>query len=490
MDFSSIGGGIGGLIGSLVGSSNASGDFQNANEAAQKAAQQLINTGMPPDLAKQVVLQQYQSAGKLTPDLEKAINLGPSAVANINVDPTTRNAQMAALQQYQQASQTGQTAQDQLNNQKMLNQINSDNQSRQQSIIQGAQARGESGSGASLAAQLANAQGSANNESNQGLQLAANANQARLAALSGAASLGGQINSQDFNQANTKASAADQFQRFNVQNQQNVANQNVNAKNQAQAANLANTQQLSNANVGQNNQEAERQNQAQLTDWQAQNQRNQIINQGYKQSAGNYNSQGNAVANQATQMGAGLGGVLGAGISQAFGSAATPAAAPAAAKATTTSDNTNSGYSPFANYAAHGGLIQDAPSISQFSLPKAIPVYFDNGGVVPNQQPMQTPPQMPQPGMPMQGQSSAPMYMQQPPQQSFAPATGLLKAAQGAMVPGHASIPGDHYVNDKIHAMLSPGEAIIPRSIMNSPDAPERAKEFIKGILASKKYQG
>ena len=87
-----MGAGIGGLLGGIVGANNSSGDFQNANEAAQKAAQQLINTGMPPDLAKQVVLQQYKSAGQLTPQLEQSINLGPSAVSNINTDSSGRNA--------------------------------------------------------------------------------------------------------------------------------------------------------------------------------------------------------------------------------------------------------------------------------------------------------------------------------------------------------------------------------------------------------------
>lgn len=509
------GGGIGSLIGGLVGQHNASGDFQNANEAAQKAAQQLINTGMPPDLARQVVLQQYKSAGQLTPELEQAINLGPSAVANIQEDPALRQAQMGALQQYQQAGHTGQTAQDMLNNLKMQNQVNADNKSRQASILQGAQMRGQSGGGAALAAQLQSAQGDANLASEQGLQLAAQANAARMNALGQSAGLGSQLRSQDFGINQAKANAADQFQRFNVQNQQQVANQNIQAKNQAQAANLANSQQLANANVGQNNQEALRENQARLTDWQSQNQRNSIINQGQNQLAGNYTQQGNQVANQAAQMGAGIGGMLGSGMAAAssygggggsggngFGGAQGTAAFDAGTTGNSAGGsmpegiNTNDWDARGAEMmAAHGGMAEHEGCYANGGLTlKPNPMlpphmhnlmrpHFDQGGEV-QQVPQYQPPQFP-----MQSPAQTTQYMQAQPQQRFMPASGVLNAQHGAIVPGHAVAPGDNYKNDMIHAMLSPDEVVIPRSIMTQHDAPERAKEFIKGLLAAKRRQ-
>lgn len=469
-----MGAGIGSLIGGIVGAHNSSGDYQNANEAAQKAAQQLISTGMPPDMAKQIVLQQYKSAGQLTPQLEQAINLGPSAVANIQTDPNSRNAQMSALQQYQQAGQTGQTAQDQLNNLKMQDQINSDAQSRNASIIQGAQQRGEAGSGASLAAQLANAQSASNNESQQGLQLAANANQARMSALGQAASLGGQINSQDFNQANTKANAADQFQRFNVQNQQAVANQNTTAQNQAQAANLANSQQIANANTNQTNTEAQRESQAQMTNWQAQNQRNSIINQGYNQSAGNYNSQGDAVSKQAAGMGAALGGMLGSGLSAATSTAKSSGGGGGSDSAMATGDGTasaggagdrlSSGADDLATaFAARGGIVG------------MLPRYADGG-------PIQAPPQQ-IPQQMMQQQPSMPPYQAA---QTMVVQPKLM--FHGGQVPGHPIVHGDNYRNDVVPIMAAPTEIMIPTSITSKPDAPERAMEFVKGVLASKKH--
>jgi hypothetical protein len=45
----------------------------------------------------------------------------------------------------------------------------------------------------------------------------------------------------------------------------------------------------------------------------------------------------------------------------------------------------------------------------------------------------------------------------------------FLNFAQGGMVPGTALTPGDHIMNDRVIAYLSPGEAVIPRSLMADP---------------------
>lgn len=57
------------------------------------------------------------------------------------------------------------------------------------------------------------------------------------------------------------------------------------------------------------------------------------------------------------------------------------------------------------------------------------------------------------------------------------PKTGM---ANGGLV------PGDSPKNDIIPARLSPGEGVIPRSIMQSPNAPEHAKRFVTDMLKSK----
>lgn len=59
-------------------------------------------------------------------------------------------------------------------------------------------------------------------------------------------------------------------------------------------------------------------------------------------------------------------------------------------------------------------------------------------------------------------------------------------AAHGAMVPGKAAVSGDSPKNDTVPAMLSPGEVVIPRSIAQAEDAPEKAAEFVRAIRRSK----
>ena len=54
--------------------------------------------------------------------------------------------------------------------------------------------------------------------------------------------------------------------------------------------------------------------------------------------------------------------------------------------------------------------------------------------------------------------------------------------AQGAIVPGTANKAGNSYANDTVPAMLSPGEVVLPRSVTESDDAPELAKEFVQHI--------
>lgn len=65
----------------------------------------------------------------------------------------------------------------------------------------------------------------------------------------------------------------------------------------------------------------------------------------------------------------------------------------------------------------------------------------------------------------------------------------------GGYIPGKADVKGDSIKNDKVPALLSPGEIVIPRSIAQGKNAPERAAEFIrhlmeKGDLKSSGYGG
>lgn len=63
---------------------------------------------------------------------------------------------------------------------------------------------------------------------------------------------------------------------------------------------------------------------------------------------------------------------------------------------------------------------------------------------------------------------------------------GVGFAANGGNVPGKAQVSGDNPKNDTVPAVLSPGEVVIPRSVMNSKDAPANAAKFVAAIMAKK----
>ena len=56
--------------------------------------------------------------------------------------------------------------------------------------------------------------------------------------------------------------------------------------------------------------------------------------------------------------------------------------------------------------------------------------------------------------------------------------------SQGGLVGGRANHSGDTLKNDTVSAKLSPGEIVVPRSIVNSPNAVAESSQFIKNVLA------
>lgn len=62
----------------------------------------------------------------------------------------------------------------------------------------------------------------------------------------------------------------------------------------------------------------------------------------------------------------------------------------------------------------------------------------------------------------------------------------FINMKSGGQVPGHASVAGDSLKNDTQPAMLSPGEVVIPRHIMQGKNPAENAAKFVAAILAKK----
>jgi hypothetical protein len=55
--------------------------------------------------------------------------------------------------------------------------------------------------------------------------------------------------------------------------------------------------------------------------------------------------------------------------------------------------------------------------------------------------------------------------------------------AKGGGVPGKAKVPGDSPRNDTVKTMLSPGEEVLPRSVMQSKDPAQAAYDFVANEL-------
>lgn len=59
----------------------------------------------------------------------------------------------------------------------------------------------------------------------------------------------------------------------------------------------------------------------------------------------------------------------------------------------------------------------------------------------------------------------------------------------GGHVPGEAKQKGNSYKNDTVKALLSPGEVVIPKSVMESSDPARGAAEFVQAVMSKKRMK-
>src|ERR1700677_2035028 len=102
--------GAGSILGGIIGSNNSAGAQGNAINDANQANQILQEIGQAPDVSAPLILQKYQQAGVLTPEMQNQIIA--QLPANIQSNPQIQSAQMQALQQMQQRANTGLTQSD------------------------------------------------------------------------------------------------------------------------------------------------------------------------------------------------------------------------------------------------------------------------------------------------------------------------------------------------------------------------------------------
>lgn len=236
----------GGILGNIL----SSGDREKAEEALRNNLA-LYNNIQAPTLEQLKVtnLPEYQIQGQLSPEMVETIAAQSSLMNKISVDPSLKEAQQAALQKLSTIGNEGLTAQDRLALDQSTRKAAQENKSNQEAILQNMAARGQGGSGAELAAKLASSQAAADRANQEGLAIAAQAQQRALDAITRSGQLGGEMRTQDFNQQSAIAQAQDSINRFNAANSQDIALKNIAARNAAQEANLTNKQSVANSNV-------------------------------------------------------------------------------------------------------------------------------------------------------------------------------------------------------------------------------------------------
>lgn len=170
--------------------------------------------------------------------LERAIAAqisGDSALQGIKTDERLTQEQYGALDALKELSKGGLNEQDRANLAKIQTQEGVADRGRREAIQQNMAARGFSGSGQDLLAQLASGQSATDRASQRGMDVAAMAEQRALDAIMKGSNLAGSMQAQQFGQEAQKAAAADELRRFNAANQQQVNLTNMSAANERAA---------------------------------------------------------------------------------------------------------------------------------------------------------------------------------------------------------------------------------------------------------------
>jgi hypothetical protein len=314
-----IGEALGGIIGGFLGKNAAANDLKNQKKLMQQAIAEYTKLGYPPDYSKALVLQEYERAGVLTPELEQEVEIAASEMGQLTEDQSVRDTQKQALEMLKTRAKVGLSAEDRAALNEVRGQTQRDSEAKRQQILQQMQARGMGGSGSELMAQLQSAQGAADQAASGSDEIMAQAQQRALQALSESSRAAGDLRGQDFNVNSARAQALDERNKMLAQNSVARQSANVGRLNQAQQYNLSEQQRVNDANVGLSNAEKQRQAQAQA-DLYAQKLQYTAGKTGQiRDNADFRGQQAQQKFNQSVAMGKGVGGLADSGLKEAGG---------------------------------------------------------------------------------------------------------------------------------------------------------------------------
>jgi hypothetical protein len=200
-------------------------EMKEANRLMRDNIARLEAIGIPTIEAQKIALESPELVGLL-----EAETLGPSQFEDVQMDPRLQSAQLAALEGITGVAETGLGAEDRLALEEIKRQAAGQAQAQRATTLQQMEERGMGDSGASLIAQLSSGQQAADTAAMQGMRQAAQAQQARMAALGQQGSMAAQMQGQQLGLAGQKASAADAIAQFNTQQRMGVQSQNLAAR--------------------------------------------------------------------------------------------------------------------------------------------------------------------------------------------------------------------------------------------------------------------
>lgn len=215
-------------------------EMKEANRLMRDNIARLEALGIPTVEAQKIALEAPELVGQL-----EAEALGTSQFEEISMDPRLQAAQMAALENITGIAEAGGLdAQTRLNLEEGLARAAGAEQARLQQLKEDPTL----GQGQRLALQSQAVQGTGQAARNVALQSAAQAQQARMAALGQQANLASGMQQQQLGLAGQKASAADAIAQFNAQQRMGVQSQNLAARQAIanQAAATRNQQEMYN----------------------------------------------------------------------------------------------------------------------------------------------------------------------------------------------------------------------------------------------------
>jgi hypothetical protein len=389
------------------------GNSSNATDAEQAALAALSNLQTP--TAQQLTLpqlQQYAAAIGMSPAQMQAFLQQNNALASETTPQTGTDAQVAALSQLANTANQGAAgnATEQAQESQIQNQSNEQLAGQRGAIDQQAEARGVAPGLLQAALAQQNAGQDIQGANQSALTAQSNNYQTALQALANEGSLGQGLQGQQNTQANTVAAAQNAMQQFNAANQQSAAAANAGYQQQANATNTAAQNAVQQANTGLKNQQTLYNAQVPETVYNNQLGKATGVAQQNQNLASNYTGQGQqnagAVGGLLGTAGTVIGGIYGGPMGAAVGSQLG-------------SEIGGSNGPP-----ASANSQQYAPQGPGQSLNVA------HGGEIP------------------------------------CLCGGGMCMVHGGKVPGKAPMPGDHTANDVVPARLSPGEAVIPRSVV------------------------